>query len=223
MPHVYGLFWMRGLPVWAYITILIVGTALAIISVKKVLYRRRPTRFEGVEIIRYDRIQGAQEASTLWEMYDTTFQPANKLSPCKQSLDHIHFVEALHDSTVRKYILTKKGPGIIGVALVTNDFKNTPWISEDYFKVKYPDEYAKGLAYYFMGMAIRQDFRGNRYSISLLEYIIDDLPRDGVLGFDHSRNVNPFLHHFTRIVRQARLIRRSRIDRQHYHVAQLKK
>ena len=107
--------------------------------------------------------------------------------------------------------------------MMTSDFKNTPWISEEYFKENYPEEYEKGVIRYFIGLAVHSDFRGNRYSMALMEYIFDNLPVDAIVGFDHSHNVNPMLHHFIRIMRQGNLLKRTYIDRQHYHVIQRKK
>lgn len=162
------------------------------------------------------------EIERLWEIYDKAFEPINKISPCKQSFDRVHFIETLHDPTVRKYVLAKEPIGLVGIGFITNDLKNTPWISEDYFRTNFPKEHGNKALYYFMGLAIHDAFRGNKYSLRLLEHIIEDLPPDVVMGFDHSRNVNPLLHHFTRIVRQAGQIRRLRIDEQHYHVVRRK-
>ena len=158
----------------------------------------------------------------LWNIYNKTFEPLNVISPCKQSFDQTHFMELLIDESVKKFILSKENIGILGLALITNDLKNTPWISEEYFKFKFPEKYSEKKVYYFVGLAIDKKFRGNKYSISLIEKVIDNLPENSVMGFDHSKNINPLLHHFTKIIRQSRLINRTHIDQQHYHVVEWK-
>lgn len=223
MPYAYIIIYARNLH-WA-IYVFVWGVILISLYVlfKKIYFHSKRSSFDpDVSIDVKEVITDTGDREILWNIYDKTFAPVNKISPCKQSIDYDHFIEIMHDRTVRKYILRRKDVGIIGLALVTNDFKNTPWISEEYFKVNYPAEYSLKNIYYFMGIAISQYHRGRKYSILLIEKIIDDLPEKIVLGFDHSRNINPMLHHFTRIVRQADVIERKHIDRQHYHVVQRK-
>lgn len=222
MPYIYIVIWGRNIPYWIYAAVFIFMIVTAY-GLYWHLHSFRKKNKLSANIVRKDEITDESQIAELWRIYDITFQPINRISPCKQSFDQIHFVEAMHDKTVRKYILLSPEGKSIGIALVTDKFVNTPWISEEYFKTNYPTEYTAGLIFYFMGLAVDPAFRGNRYSISLIEYVIDDIPDNAIMGFDHSRNVNPMLHHFTRIVKQARLIERSHIDRQHYHVVQRKK
>lgn len=223
MPYVYIMIYGKNLPLWSYTVILLI----IILSVLFFLYKfflPRGHKIQGdISIHKKAQVTDSSEIESLWNIYNETFDPLNRISPCKQSLDHTHFVEALHDSSVTKYILFKDGFGFLGISLVTNDFKNTPWISEDYFKFKYPDQYSKKIIYYFMGLAIHKKFRGNRYSISLIEHVVDDFPKDVIIGFDHSLNINPTLHFFTHVIKQSRYIKRTHIDRQHYHIVEYKK
>lgn len=223
MPYVYILIWGRNLPSWVHILIIAITIFTVYVFFRKINLYKQNKFIQSIKIIKNDVVTDLQEVERLWLIYDTTFEPINKISPCKQSLDRTHFFEVLADSSVSKYVIHLDGIGSIGIGLVTNNFTNTPWISEDYFKVNFPSLYTDKLIYYFMGLAIDHEFRGNKYSIVLIERIIDDLPKDAVMGFDHSHNVNPMLHYFTRIVKQANLIERKHIDKQHYHVVQRKK
>lgn len=223
MPYLYIFFWGKHISIWVYILLTIFFVFSMYFLRKKIISHKNKIHMHGVEVVKKEHINNQNEAEDLWDIYNKTFEPVNEISPCRQSLDKNHFIEVLNDLTVQKYILNKTNYGSIGIALVTNDFKNTPWISADYFRVKFPQEYADKLVYYFMGLAIRNEFRGNKYSMLLIEQIIDDLPHNAVMGFDHSRNINPMLHHFTKIVRQAKDIMRIHVDRQHYHVVQYKK
>jgi hypothetical protein len=223
MPYVYIAFLGRDLPWWVALFIWIVILVSVVLFIYKLLPNRKYLLPRDVQIKQMDLIEDEQEIGQLWKIYDSTFTPLNVISPCKQSLDFEHFSDALRSSRVRKYIVCKDTTGFVGIAMVTNDFKHTPWISEDYFKNKFPDEYEKSVIYYFVGLAIDNEFRGNKYALFLLEYIIDDLPRNAVFGFDHSHNINPILHHFTKVIKHSHLISRKHIDRQHYHVVQWKK
>lgn len=222
MPYVYITIWGRDLPWWLYLIIVTVLVFSIWAFIKDIASGiKKPTG--QVSVQRKDIITDQGEVEKLWQVYNETFEPINKMSPCRQSFDHKHFVEVLVDQSVRKYILYLKTNEIIGIAFITNNFVNTPWISEEYFKVNYPIEYSSKLIYYFMGLAIDSAYRGNKFSIFLIEGLIDDLPPEAIMGFDHSKNVNPLLHHFTRIIKQSHLIERNHIDRQHYHVVQRKK
>ncbi len=222
MPYIYVFIWGRNISWWIYAALIVMVCAPIYILVKKIYDRRKVVHAKNIEIARKDLVTDNGEISLLWKIYDETFTPINKISPCKQSLDQLHFEEAMKDTSVRKYILVKNQE-IIGVALITNNFINTPWISPDYFSENFSQAYKSNLIFYFMGLAISKDHRGNKYSIMLMEYILDDIPSDGIVGFDHSRNINPLLHHFTKVIKQASTVKRVHIDRQHYHVVHRKK
>lgn len=218
MPYVYILFFGRNLPVYFYL----IATILLLISIylfiDKIYFKKRNIIDASLIFNKKLHIDNKIEREILWEIYNSTFEKLNKISPCKQSLDENHFMEIMENKDVTKYVLSKNDHGIIGICLTTNNFINTPWISEDYFKVNFPNEFFQKKIHYFIGLAIKENHRNNNYSISLIENVIDDLPRDAIIGFDHSRNINPLLHHFTRIVKQAKFIQRKHIDQQHYHV-----
>ena len=130
-----------------------------------------------------------------------------------------HNGEQLSKRAALKYIITDKdNNNFIALALITNNLKNSPWISEEYFESKFPDHFSKGLIYYFMGLAIHDDYKRQGHSLNLIEMIIDDLPHEAIMGFDHSYNINPILHYFTSIVKQAKFIKRKHLDKQSYHI-----
>ncbi len=190
---------------------------------KKLLFAA-PHEFESdVEVVKKTLIT-IDERDKMWSIYNAAFEPLNKKSPCKQSMEFEHFKGAMLDEAVLKFVIQRKNDGVIaGFSLITNSFDHTPWISEEYFKYHYAEKYAKKLVYYFIGISISPNFRGNGYAIPLVEYTIDQLPKDVVIGFDHSFNINPKLHFFTRVIKQAKFIKRTHIDRQHYHVVEYKK
>src|SRR3989338_1522022 len=223
MPYVYILIIGRNLPLWVYFLIVsIIGFSVGYLLYKILQKGNRSENKNYFSVIKKDNISDPVEIETIWEIYNHTFEKVNRLSPCRQSFDHDHFVEALRDSTIHKYLLQSTVDGTVGIGLITNDFKNAPWISSDYFKAHFPEAFAKNTIYYFLGLAIKEHFRARRLSLLLIEDIIDEIPHDAIMGFDHSRNINPLLHHFTKVVRQARSLMRTHIDRQHYHIVQRK-
>jgi hypothetical protein len=222
MPYVYILFFGKNLPSWIYILVIIALVLSGYYFYHTFLILPKREIIANSKFYVTDFIDNTESSEELWKIYETTFEPINRISPCKQSFDRPHFMEVLKDRTVQKYVLLSKDGCIIGIALTTNNFSNTPWISEEYFALNYKREHESKLIHYFMGLAIDSKHRGNKYSILLIESVIDSLPINAIMGFDHSKNVNPLLHHFTRIVKQSHLIERKKIDQQHYHVVQRK-
>lgn len=222
MPYAYILFFGKNLALWVYGVVIIVALFSVYVLFRKVATFQERKRSQDVNVVRLNQVIEPTEKERLWSIYDKVFEPVNKISPCKQSLDKVHFFAALEDVSIRKYILKYKDDKIIGLTLTTNNFSNTPWISEEYFEENYKKYHKNRMVYYFMGLAIDSNYRGNKYSISLIESVIDDLPDGAIMGFDHSRNVNPMLHQFTRVVRQSKVIERKHIDKQHYHVVEKK-
>jgi hypothetical protein len=219
MPYVYVLTYGTNLPSWVYwVTVLLFVIPLGFFVRHFFKKRRTPTLIPDVEVVRKVSVTDTEEVEHLWQIYDKTFSKVNKRSPCRQSLDHDEFVSKLQNSRVSIYLITSPTTGPVGLALITNDFSNAPWISREYFSEEYPEEYDSGRIYYFIGIAIDPAYRSSRLSLLLIEHIIDDIPHDAIMGFDHSKNINPMLHHFTSVVRQARSLRRSHIEQQHYHI-----
>lgn len=221
MPYAYVLLWGENLPSWVYATIFVLFFIPSAFFIRKIYrsFLAIKGRNNDIVIMKKEVVQNEQEISALWGIYDDCFTRLNKLSPCKQSFDREHFVEVLKDSSSSKYLIYNKHDNeLVGIGIVSNNLRNSPWISEEYFKYKYPEKFSKDLIYYFMGIAINSEYGKKGYSLALIEKIIDDIPHGSIVGFDHSRNANPFLHYFTHVVKQARSLKREHIDRQHYHI-----
>ena len=220
MPYAYIAFWGENLPTFANALVFILLFVPCIYFAKKIYsgikIRNRKNNFQ---IIVKDVISEISEIEEIWKIYSQAFSNLSVISPCRQSFDREHFIEVLKDPTAKKNLIyCDDNNEIAGIAIISNNFKNSPWISEEYFKNKFSEDFSKGLVYYFMGLAIHPLHNKKGYSIALIEKIIDDLPHGSIMGFDHSNNINPFLHYFTHIVKQARSLKREHIDKQHYHV-----
>jgi len=203
MPYAYIIFFGQNLPLFVYIFVAVLFFIPFFNFIRKAYsgFIRIRNRNHASTIIRKEIVDDMDEADS--------FLPINKITPCKQSLDREHFHKILRESSAIKYlVLQKESNQLIGMGIITNKLKNSPWISEEYFKTKFPEKFSQQLVYYFMGLAICDEHRREGHSLALIERIIDDLPPKSVLGFDHSNNVNPFLYYFTHIVKQARFLKR---------------
>ena len=221
MPYAYILFFSENLPLFIYLIIFVALFLPFSYFVRKIYIGLKilKNRSSNSILVKKEIIEDINEMDKLWEIYHNAFSKLNKRSPCKQSFDREHFIDVLKNPTALKYIITDKdNNNFIALALITNNLKNSPWISEEYFESKFPDHFSKGLIYYFMGLAIHDDYKRQGHSLNLIEMIIDDLPHEAIMGFDHSYNINPILHYFTSIVKQAKFIKRKHLDKQSYHI-----
>lgn len=225
LPYVYILFWGRGLPLIIYILIIFILFGTLSYFCKRLYKNFRKGKYANNRIIiKKKAIESKKEMEGLWKIYDQSFLETNRKSPCRQNLRQGHFFQALKNPTVFKYILfTKENNQPIGIAMVTNNLKNSPWISEDYFKSQFPKIFSKGFLYYFMGIAILEKHRGRGHAVALIEKIIQDLPKETIMGFDHSFNANRHLPYFTKIISQSRFIKRKYLDKQRYYIVFRKK
>jgi len=185
----------------------------------KILNRIKSNVEEDLLIQKREIVDSFKEKEELWKIYDDSFLRTNKETPCRQSLDKKHFFDVLMSSSVAKYIaIFKPSKKIIGIGMISNDLKNSPWISEDYFKSQFAGYFSEKLIYYFMGIAISKEYRRRGYAIGIIEYIIDDIPQNAIMGFDHSQKKNPYIKYFTSMVKQSRFIKRKYLDSQRYYL-----
>jgi hypothetical protein len=197
--------------------VIIVPVLLLLFSLKK-SYHGKQADVGSLTITTKNVIISDQERQELWDIYDSSFIDLNKNAPCKQSFDREHFMEVLINPTAVKYVIQDKEDKIIGIGMVTNDFKNTPWISEDYFKDKFESSYNAKLIYYFMGIAILEGYRRGGLGSLLIKKITDGLPSNSILGFDNSKKMNFFIPNFAKMMRKDKKVTKKYLDSQDYYI-----
>ncbi|MBI2798567.1 hypothetical protein HYX70_04770 [Candidatus Saccharibacteria bacterium] len=85
----------------------------------------------------------------LWPLYDEGFKDINLHSPCRQSFNYGEFVAALKDPRVYRAVLRDdESNEMLAVAVWSNNFDHFPWLSAEYFKARYPEEFEAGRLYY---------------------------------------------------------------------------
>lgn len=157
----------------------------------------------------------------LWDIYDSSFRDLNERAPCRQSFHEEDFYRALTNKEVVKIVAYVKDKSI-GLAMVSNEFSNSPWISEDFFRVRYPEEYDDNRIYYFMGIVIEERYRNLGLTVRMLRFLIDSLPKNILVGFDHSAKNNARIAKFPYLLGK-RFINRKYLDSMDYYVAKFNK
>lgn len=220
LPYLYILFWGNNFSFIVYfIVFLIIFISLSsfMFKIKKNLVGKKIINTDNIEVVKKEVITDNSEQEKMWEIYDTSFIELNKNAPCKQSFDKVHFMNLMDKVDVLKYVIfTKDNHALIGLGMITNNFENTPWISEEYFKAKFKNCFEKKLIYYFMGIAIAKDWQHKGYATLLVKEITDGLPEGAIVGFDNSKNTNYFIPHFAD--NNGKKKKRIFLDSQNYYI-----
>ncbi len=220
MPYLYILFWGNNLPFIFYLVVFLIIFILLLFFMFKItnIFRRRKTiNIDGIEIIKKEVIADNSEKEKMWEIYDASFIELNKNAPCRQSFDKVHFIDLMDKADVLKYLIFEKDTRVlIGLGMITNNFENTPWISEEYFKEKFKNNFDKKNIYYFMGIAIADSWRYKGYATVLVKKMTDELSKDAIVGFDNSKRMNFFIPHFAD--NSGRRKKRTFLDSQNYYI-----
>jgi hypothetical protein len=143
-----------------------------------------------VEVL--DSITG-EEADRTWESYDASYHDYNRQTPIKQSMRKDDFYADLANSAFKKVTVRDSSGEIVGLGICTFDLEQLPWISAEFFKYTFPDDYGRIL--HLAGMYIKPDRRGVKASEPLM-LGIRQLSRDNggrLVGFDCSLKLQSWL------------------------------
>jgi len=140
-------------------------------------------------------ISSPQEQEHLWQFYDEVFRPINEETPIAQTYPKEEFLAWLADPRVIKFI-AREGGKLIGLGLVATDPSLDSWLSLPYFAKHFPGVPIRD----FLILAVAPGHRNKHVAVALLRAMINEVPKDGMGLFFHSKEVNPFLPRLAQIV-----------------------
>lgn len=117
----------------------------------------------------------------LWNMYERSFDDLQETTPTVQMMDEESFIAALQDPEVSKSFRVIDGvPATMLVyAPIQKSPEYFPWNSLKYFEKQFPDNYAEGRIYYFVGLFTDPDFRGQDGGfMNLVDQLFKDVMRE---------------------------------------------
>ena len=137
-------------------------------------------------------------AVRFWSLYDAAFAPLRTASPCRQALTEAEFLEEMEDERITKLVVWD-GDEAVAMALLATDLAAIPWISQDYFAARYPEQYARR-AIFYLGAILTAPHRreaGNAQLLgdAMVRYVAE---RDGVFAFDCASLNHPYMYDFGR-------------------------
>src|SRR5574343_892535 len=99
LPYAYILIFGRNFPYWFYVMAIILIAVLTFYFIKHISISGK-RELGDITIIKTTSVESSTDISRLWDIYYYTFEKVNKMSPCRQSLDKVHFEESMRDETV---------------------------------------------------------------------------------------------------------------------------
>jgi hypothetical protein len=90
---------------------------------------------------------GGEHAEDFYRLYLDAFEPLRTRAAARQVLNRAVNMEDMADPRVFKYVGWSSGRPI-ALATMTSHLETVPWISPEYFSVRYPEHAARGAIYY---------------------------------------------------------------------------
>ena len=132
-----------------------------------------------------ETVVSVAEAEAMWEVYDGIFRPLNVASPCRQSFYRDEFLSAMSDPEMQKVVLRDHAGGLISMCVFGSNLDSFPWLSRDYFRAEYPEEYANQRLFYFVALLTAPEHERSGHAAELFGpmtcFIAD---RDGLVLMD---------------------------------------
>lgn len=117
----------------------------------------------------------------LWGMYERSFDELQETTPTIQMMEEDKFKEALLDQEVKKSfrVIDGKPATMLVYAPIQKSPDYFPWNSLKYFEKQFPENYAEGRIYYFVGLFTDPDFRGNDGGfMNLVDHLFRDVMQE---------------------------------------------
>lgn len=135
-----------------------------------------------------------------YELYLEAFGPLQRLAPARQVLHRTEFLQEMTDPRVLKYVVWNEAGEPVALSTLTSDLATVPWISPEYFAVRYPEHTARRAVYYW-GFALSQPSRRSSSAFrQILVAIVAKMAREkAVCAYDICGFNNTELHFADRV------------------------
>jgi hypothetical protein len=88
-----------------------------------------------------------------YPLYLAAWEPVRTRAAARHVLTAEEFAEEMIDERIDKYVVWNDDDQAVALTTVATDLAAVPWISPEYFKTRYPEEYARG-ALRYMGYTL---------------------------------------------------------------------
>lgn len=127
----------------------------------------------------------------LWDLYQHAYVGVAERAVTHEMLDRLEFMDQLGDASNRAWVVWEDTTPI-AMTLVATDVRRTRWLSEQYFRVNFPDHFAKGRVHYVVWAVVDPKFTTRGASMFLARQAMSAEAREGsLLVFDMPEEHQP--------------------------------
>jgi hypothetical protein len=118
-------------------------------------------------------------------VYRESFAELDDKAAARQSLTDDEFREEMHTERVLKFVAWDSAARPVALAFVATDLEVVPWISPQYYALRYPEHFARSVIFYFGALLVRPGHRGGVISYALLKELTRFVAANGgIAAFD---------------------------------------
>ncbi len=130
----------------------------------------------------------AGTAEELWALYRTAFGELKAHAAARQLLSRGEFALEVLDPRVRKYVARTADGRLAGLSTLSADLDTVPWISPEFYRTRYPAEFARRGVFYCGLAMVAPDARSSRAFPDMMAALGRDIAAaDGILAADMCR------------------------------------
>lgn len=111
------------------------------------------------------------EAQAFYRLYARAFAPLRTVAAARQELTREEFLDEMQDVTVLKLVARGDDGRPLGLATLATDLSCVPWISPEFFTLRYPSHAARGALYYVGCILATREARGGGTVATLIDAI----------------------------------------------------
>lgn len=118
-------------------------------------------------------------------VYRESFAELDDKAAARQSLTDDEFRDEMHTERVLKFVAWDAAARPVALAFVATDLEVVPWVSPQYYALKYPEHFARSVIFYFGALLVRPGDRGGVISYALLKELTRFVAANGgIAAFD---------------------------------------
>jgi hypothetical protein len=131
-------------------------------------------------LTRHSPVDDPDMRARLWHLYARAYERIAELTVTHEMLDRLEFDDQIGDHACRTWVAWEDGLPV-AMAVVSTDVARTRWLSEQYFKNRYPRQFDAGLVHYLVWAVVDPGFVARGASLFLAREAMAAEQREGAL------------------------------------------
>ncbi|MCF4121091.1 hypothetical protein L1785_08860 [Antribacter sp. KLBMP9083] len=171
--------------------------------------------------VAFERTLAGDVADRFWELYLEAFEPLRTRAAARHVLRRNEFDEEMADPRVTKILAHDDRGQAVGLTTLATDLAAVPWVSPEFFAVRYPEHAARGAVWYIGFTLAHPSRRSTRTFMDMIDALVAHLAEHRVVcAYDVSRfndDALRFADNLRRRLERTQDVTVETVDRQTYY------